>query len=1182
MTNVFGASSLRNRTMLLASAATMSLVLGGTAHAQSNLTGSILSPQGNTPVGSILEPQGSDPTPQVVIADPVAPNTPSIALDPNNITGVGQLVVDEKNGFIGLCTATLINPRTVIFASHCVNENPAGNGFQDPWGYGTGAGQLPIGIFFNANNNAAGNSAIGHWLNGVTGGPRDLTRINEYAYNISQVLYNPQSTLLGVGNNFLQGDVALAVLDTPATNVPTWALLFSALPAPTTTTAATGTGYHVTMVGYGDNGIGTSGQASIDFRRRVAENYIGLLGSLNDQDEFLFGSDGPISLPQNLYMLDFDDPKRQNQFDFNIFPDDAVPYTGANGHGEGITAPGDSGGPLILDQTFAKKLVIAVLSGGDRFYNQQPGSSYGTTSFYQPLYLFWDYIAANNPYRYVSALAGDGKWSDPTHWTTNVDPAYNVLLNGQLMTGVPTTPGTGIADTDPGFGSVCYFDICENIVTGAVTNGSSTGAAVDGTQAADSTKTAATATSGTGAATGLTSTLEAQNGTVSATSVGGSGSGSGSGTQAAVVAAVLPAPTLANGLPGATNFVPNNIDPVAATHTNARYFDVTLSAAGTTTLDTTATVDNFTITGSASKLAVTSTGSLTSLIGINQLSGVVSNNGLITTPGEYLLLQGALQGTGTIRTPFFTSVQGLIAPGTIGGIGTLTFAGNLILASGSQTMIDLGANGASDKIAVVATQRNPGTGVAIDGMANLGGQLLFGPATGYTIRAGDRYTILTAEGGVSGTFITTPLSAILTPHVTYGANAVTVSIDAGLYRDVVANTPVQKAFAALMDGDRPGYSNLSDLYGVLDLQNAATIQGTFESWAPRTETTRDALATAAVDNIARFNRDHIASIEVGNLDGSVAMIGRPFEMAALHSMGMPDSPEIRSDAGETVMEGKLPETVSAFVAGGYLNGDSSTMPTALPVTGRDKFDGYFLATGIEKEAGSHAVIGISFAYTNLKATPAYALHSASSELFEGTLYGKYVSETGVSVDGSLSAGAFDSKTVRNVSLVGTPYRLSTNDRSLVLSGELGIGDSFDLGSLKLTPRVAMRVSSIMFDTLNETGGVPSLVYFRHSLTSEQARAGFNLSGGKGIKPYLSAYYVHDFADQPAVFAANFVGGIGPSATFAIAGVDHDWGEVSGGLAYKTGNVELSIGADTTVWRTDVSNQSYHGGIKVSF
>src|SRR4051794_38346262 len=107
------ASSLRNRNWLLASAATLSLMIGGAAHAQSS-----------APEGSILSPQGSTVDPNVVIS---LPGTSTSDIDTTNITGVGQLVTDEKNGFIGLCTGTLINPRTVIFAAHCVNETPNGN-----------------------------------------------------------------------------------------------------------------------------------------------------------------------------------------------------------------------------------------------------------------------------------------------------------------------------------------------------------------------------------------------------------------------------------------------------------------------------------------------------------------------------------------------------------------------------------------------------------------------------------------------------------------------------------------------------------------------------------------------------------------------------------------------------------------------------------------------------------------------------------------------------------------------------------------------------------------------------------------------------------------------------------------------------------------------------------------------
>jgi len=1156
-------SFVRNRALLLGTAATISIVVGGAAQAQSSNvelpTNAYLSAQGagsgaasnayleaqnmrlNAPVSDYLEPQ-------VVIANP---GTPTTARDPNNVTGVGQMITDNHDGTIGLCTGTLINPRTVIFAAHCVNDNPA-------TAYGQNSGGLEIGFGFGSNNNVAGASAFGGWLGNYA------TNTARYMYDVNQVRYNPLST--EPGNGFLYADVAIASLDTPAKNIPTWALLFSALPA--TTITAAGTGYHVVIDGYGNNGTGTTGSTGgIDYRRRIAENTLGALASLDDFESFIFGS--PNGLHQNLYWIDFDDPRRgtaaASPFDFNAWRDNALPN-------EGITASGDSGGPLILDKTFAKQVVIGVLSGGyTRFFNGQAPNGYGTASFYQPLYLYWDWIAANNPYHYVSAKAGDGKWSDASHWVTNLDPNYQIIgPNGQLVNGVPGTPGAGTAD-QPGFGQACFesggISDCLDIATGQETVvvrpiGQDSAGAVSNDR-------------GTATTAGLTGSAENQ-----------AGGGSQQGFDLA--AASLPAPTLANGLPGASNFVPNNNDGDRLNNIMSRYFDVTLSEAGTTTLDTAVTVDRFTIRGSAA-LDITSTGSLTSLMDVNQFSGTINVNGLLSTPGDFFLMTGGLSGSGTIRTPFFTSVAGTISPGTSTTTGTLTFEGNIILSSGNLLAINLGPNGVSDKIVVKATTFGAGN-VATNGTASLGGFVTFAPAAGYTIRAGDSYTFLTTERPIeAGTKFATPapISAILTPRLSYQATSVSVTIDAGLYANVVGNTPVQQAYAKLLDQDRVVYDRLRDLYGILDLQNASTIRSTLEGLAPRAETSRRALGTAAVDNTGRFYRDRLASLQPGNLGGTLAMIGKPFQIAALESSGLPNNQEVRSDAGGGMIsqEGKLPETMSAFIAGGYIDGDSETMPTAVPATSRDQFNGFFIAAGVEAEVGTRGILGFSLAYTDLDGAPSFAGQEAKSKLYQGTLYGKVKTTGGMFIDAAFSAGSFESRTVRNVSLAGTSYRLVGKDRSLLITGEIGAGGSVPVSSvIALDPRVSIRGTRIMFDTIDETGGGPALTYKPGSLDSVQTRAGFNAHGNSTtVKPYFSAYWVHDFGRQPGFIGANFVGGVGPNALFAVAGTDRDWGEFSGGIAFSAGkNVELSVGANTTLDRQDVTNQSYHGTIKISF
>jgi subtilase-type serine protease len=74
---------------------------------------------------------GSHPSsPTIFVRDDISLTTPPPTGSFDSlvdITGVGQVVVrpDQAGFVLGLCTGTLINPRTVIFAAHCVNDQAA-------------------------------------------------------------------------------------------------------------------------------------------------------------------------------------------------------------------------------------------------------------------------------------------------------------------------------------------------------------------------------------------------------------------------------------------------------------------------------------------------------------------------------------------------------------------------------------------------------------------------------------------------------------------------------------------------------------------------------------------------------------------------------------------------------------------------------------------------------------------------------------------------------------------------------------------------------------------------------------------------------------------------------------------------------------------------------------------------
>lgn len=1128
---------------------------------------------------------GAIETPEITINNNF---TPTDARDPVNINGIGQIVVDAGGGSVGLCTASLINPRVVLFAAHCVNTRAA-------TAYGAGSGGVGIAIGFETNTraNAAGQpDELVNWLLGSGAGPgRYQTNRAQQLYNIDQVFYNPASqaaaSCTAPTSCFLEADIATAVLDAPTRNVPTWALLFSPLATPAAINPATGTGYHVTVSGYGRFGTGTTGQnGGNDFRRRAAENMLGALTSISERNLFLFGTTGTPSRPQLLYWLDFDDPARgtaaANTRDFNGFRDNALPR-------EGSTGPGDSGGPLILDQAFSKSVVLGVLSGGSTFFGGQPGGSYGTQSFYQPLFLYWDWIVANNPYRYVTATAGNKNWEDATAWVTTLDPAYNIISGGQLVNGVPTELGGTIVATTPQFGEVCFqsplnsatppaTNECQNVATGAARNNvpNTPSGSSDSSPTLTAVLTDAAApdavsiNEGSAAAvtTDAAATVAMRDG-ITATESPTAAPGFRDGP--------LPAPTLANGLPGATNFVPNNVNGVRATGVAGRYYDVTLRNAGIVTLNSNVTVDRFTVLGASSQLTVNSGASLTSLIDIMHSTGIVQNNGTVTSGGDYLFTSGLLSGTGRINTPFLTSVLGNFAPGTLGTVGTLTIGGNVVKASGSTFAVDLGPSGTSDRLAIVANG-------ASTGIATIGGRVIFSPAAGTTVRANDLYTILTAAGGLSGTFSTSALSAILTPQFVYSANTVQARIVAGSYFPL-GLTPVQRSYAALLDRNRGG-TNVGPLYDFLDLQTAGTIQATLESWAPRTETLKAAIGTTAMDNMSRFFRSRLAGMDIANgFGGQVATLGNPLQAVSRMSSSQlqPGAPVMGYGENSEEASAALPDTVSVFVAGGYLDGESAAMATAIPFGGDDNYDGYYAAAGIESELGDNAGIGFALSYTDIDGTTSGAAQNASGKLYQGTLYGKLQSDSGLVLDTQVSAAMFSARTDRSAVLGPTTYRLQSKDDILALSAEVGLGKTFEAGSLDIGPRIAMRASRLDFTPTVETGGPNALQFDRGRYDSLQGLAGLTLSGGSmKFRPYASAYYVHEFQDKPASFGANFVGGVGLPAVFALTGTDSDWFEASAGIAFGSEKFEVALGADTTIGRSDVSNQSYRGTVTFRF
>lgn len=1136
-----------------------------TNYADRSLTGRLLA--GAAPLALSLA-AFSSPAQAIVTNDNVTPE--EAVDDEEEFTGVGMFF--RADGFV--CTGTLINPRTVLFAAHCVNNVPEE----------TFAQQLPAAFSFNVN----ALPGFQNWFANNFASNPDLN-----VFNVNRIYWHADSVRNPQAQGFLEADVAIASLDTPAANLPTWSLLFSPLPTPDAITDADGTGYHVNITGYGRSGQGTVGAVNaIDWRRRSAENMLGALASFDDRNTFLFG--GAAGLPQNLYRLDFDDPNMANPFDFNLWKDEPR----AN---EGTTAGGDSGGPLILDAAnnaiTDEDLVIGVLSGGSRFFGPQVFSSYGTESFYQPLYLFWDYIAANNPYRYVTAKAGDGNWESEGHWETTLDPNYRVInADGAIVNGIPTSPGNGITGEDPTFGEVCFDPrgpsaghVCQDLATGDFTP--------------PAREDAATLLGGADSVSGI--------GTVDVGAIGGGNQLSGEelsaigftldpaqfgpefaqetpqaidGGAPEFSASPNPTPTLANGLPGATNFVPNNIDPVISSdpsiNVDPRYFDVTLAADGTTTLNSSVTIDRLTVRNNAG-LFIRDVADLTSLIDVSQFGGSVNIDGSLTSVGDYTLFAGFLGGNGTLTAPFVTNIMGAISPGGTGSLGTFTIDGDAILSSGSTLLIDIGGGNFSDTL-------------AITGEVSIGGIVAVGNGVTQVVNGnGVQYTILTAANGILdangnpiSTFTEGTISALLSQKFTYLDNAVLMEIEAGSYGDVINPADqVQAAYAQLLDQER-STGALAGLYG-LDFASIDTIRSTLNGLAPVGETAVRTLTAQSFQHLLNFNRSRLTTSSRSSTGGTIATLGNPLSTAesgfARFSQpgGRSDLALADSSSPSNVKDGAVSEDTAIFFAGGYLDGSGASMPGFQ--TGRTQFDGFFLAGGLEYFPGENTMVGGSLYYSELDGNVVLN-GTANSHVWAGSIYGRTKLEEGIIVDAQLSLSDFNTDTSRTVSFLGNNQVLTSETSSSGFSGALGFSYDLPAGNFVITPGIEGRYAKVSFGRVQEEGGFAALALERERFESLQGRIGFDAKTAEAgtIKLNLTADYVHEFEDGPQVFQANFRNGIGAPAAFELATTDQNWFEVGVGASVDAGPIELGVGFDSTIGRDNADAQTYTASATIRF
>jgi len=1087
--------------------------------------------------------------------------SPGGNVDTSNVwAGVGMMYAEP--GYV--CTGQLINARTVIFAAHCA-DTVANAGYGAEWG--------GLGMAFNFSVNAL--PGFQDWLS------------NSYASNPSLGVYNVmQIQTVNDGTfQFPGGDVAMATLDTPAIGLPTYGMLFSPLTE----------SMPVNMVGYGRTGNGSSGDYyGIDWQRRAGTN---MLDGLFSQDDFLAATFAVASglwsgngfypeSDQMLYHIDFDRPGRNandcargtvfigpndytcttGPFTSPITLDGTSAFMGGdhiNWFGgdatdqESGTAGGDSGSGLFVEMD-GQQLVTGVLSGGWTFTS--PNGGYGDLSYYNPLFLYQNWIVAFNPMVYASAVEGNGNWSDAAHWQQDLDPNYMILdsegnlVNG-LEAGAPNSYLEAAYSTDGRWGTILdtnlddlphYSTVAPQEPLGQGGSNANSGIARDnlGSAGINADNNLGTASI---AATDKAASVQIQN------TLGGSSSSTGGSAAAAAGPGgtftlygddgLLSLPPL--------GWVPNNdygtfgsfAGPASGT---AHFYDVLLGESGTTTVDMDVEIDNFTIANTGARLFVDAPYTFNSLISFNQLLGNVTIDGRVNAR-EYVLTSGILDGSGELNTITLWNLAGGVAPGGLGTVDTFTLMGDYVQTAAGSLWVDFGTAG--------------GDLLDIDGDFSLDGALIVTPTSGYIPQWGDSFTAVQGTGSRVGKFAAvSDLPGVLRPYVVYTSDAAIVELRADTFGSQAAFTnDFQGRLGIALDQGRAGsYGDLEALYTFIDLLEGDDLANAFNTISPVDSIMADRGVRTNIETLNRALRNHISDFDgaagLGSDRSILAEVKASEGLGEQGGIGMMALNGVKNhhEAGEG-------QRFRTFGSIGSISGSNMVIDDTMTAD----LDGTYGIIGFDAAFGDNLRVGFAAGMADSDNEGRGILNATNSSVSSEQI-GVFASfQRGrIHASGSLAFTSHDINSIRTLNLGGATSGVTADYSAdgTVFDAMVAYDLTPDNEMLRIAPFFGITSSEIDFDSYTGLGPVGALTVEGRSYSSLITRWGSMLDLDFGQNEFeLYAAIASETNGDDDTYVASFAAA--PTVAFqGTTALDlEDWAEL--GASFSR---ELEMGATVSL------------------
>lgn len=535
-------------------------------------------------------------------------------------------------------------------------------------------------------------------------------------------------------------------------------------------------------------------------------------------------------------------------------------------------------------------------------------------------------------------------------------------------------------------------------------------------------------------------------------------------------------------------------------------------------------------------------------------------NGVLASPNVRVNQTGLLGGNGLLQGNVFS--HGLVSPGN--SPGTLHIGGSYLQYKDGALLIQIASRSQFDRL-------------QIGGTARVGGTIAVLPYNGYRPHRGDRFPVLTARGGVSGTYqnVLSPFpqgpGSLLYLGVEYTGNAVIVAARQNTFQNalgIFGLTPNQKATAGALDNALLD-KRQDRVLDFLDNLDIGKVPHQLDKIAPEELTSIYTLGFAHMDAEVLSLQQRFADIRQG-----ATYFGQGDASPPQTKTGGKNAPD------KQVSPVQLPneDQWGFFITEG---GDFANMGDTFNANGFNIQSASTLL-GIDKRLNDRWVGGLALGYAR---TDIDLIDDGSLKADGGTaaLYAMYHTEKGFYAEGMVGGG-YNSYDIRRSGLEG-PARGNADGGEL--DAYYSMGYDMKMGRVTVTPLASLLYTLVGINGFDETGSLEPLHLPSQTESSLRSRIGLRAScnfkaGTATITPAVSAQWQHEFLDDELAFKSRFANGSGDLFTVHGPKVGRDSALLTASLNVAWSRYACYLAYQADLGRQNYDNQTLLIGFRVSW